>query len=69
MSDAYDLFIIDVVKNVMSELYPQSPAQTAAVSTAALVGAVLGQVVFGALALLDHEGIYRLGAQAAAGLP
>ena len=50
MSDAYDLFIIDVVKNVMSELYPQSAAQTAAVSTAALVGAVLGQLVFGALA-------------------
>jgi len=50
MSDAYDLFVIDVVKNVMSELYPQTVAEAAAVSTAALVGAVLGQLVFGALA-------------------
>ena len=50
MSDAYDLFVIDVVKNVMSELYPQSVAEAAAVSTAALVGAVMGQLVFGALA-------------------
>ena len=50
MSDAYDLFVIDVVKNVMSQLYPQSTGQASAVSTAALVGAVMGQLVFGALA-------------------
>lgn len=38
------------VKNVMNSLYPQSKAQTSAISTAALVGAVFGQIVFGALA-------------------
>lgn len=50
LSDAYDLFIIDVVKNVMAEIYPQTVGDTSAVSTAALVGAVLGQITFGALA-------------------
>lgn len=34
----------------MNSLYPQSKAQTSAISTAALVGAVFGQIVFGALA-------------------
>jgi PHS family inorganic phosphate transporter-like MFS transporter len=49
-SDAYDLFNINLVKNVMADLYPQTADQASALGTAAIVGAVLGQLVFGTLA-------------------
>ena len=57
MSDAYDLFVINLVKNVLFDVYPlaaskadnkaQQTALAAAVTTAALVGAIFGQLVFG----------------------
>ncbi|RYG52726.1 hypothetical protein EON67_00515, partial [archaeon] len=50
LSDAFNFFSINLVKNVMSNIYPQTSAQTSAIGTAALVGAVFGQVVFGSLA-------------------
>ena len=60
MSDAYDLFIINIVKSVLFKVYPlaasaadNKSAQTAvaaAVTTAALVGAIFGQLLFGAFA-------------------
>ena len=45
-----DLFVINIVKNVLATLYPQSSAASAGLATAALVGAVIGQLVFGSLA-------------------
>ena len=50
MSDAYDLFVINIVKNVLASIYPQSVDDTAGLGTAALVGAVFGQLIFGSLA-------------------
>jgi MFS family permease len=57
MSDAYDLFVINLVKNVLFAVYPlaaksadnkvQQTALAAAVTTAALVGAIFGQLAFG----------------------
>lgn len=41
---------INLVKNVMATIYPQSTGDASALSTAALVGAVLGQLFFGAMA-------------------
>lgn len=54
-SDAYVLFVINLVKNVLGLLYPiddksQETSLTSAVASAALAGAVVGQLVFGALA-------------------
>ena len=49
-ADAFDLFVINIVKNILADLYPQSTAQASGLATAALVGAVIGQLVFGALA-------------------
>jgi len=46
-ADSFDLFVIDLVKLMMSELYPQTVRQSAAVSMAALIGAVVGQVFWG----------------------
>ena len=39
-----------MVKNVLSSIYTLSDGQLSAISTTALVGAVVGQLVFGALA-------------------
>jgi PHS family inorganic phosphate transporter-like MFS transporter len=57
MSDAYDLFVINLVKNVLFQVYPlaKDAAQNkaldtslaAAITTAALVGAIFGQLTFG----------------------
>ena len=49
-ADAYDLFVINIVKNIMASLYPQTTAQTADLATAAIIGAVFGQLFFGGLA-------------------
>jgi hypothetical protein len=38
LSDAYNLFIINLVKQVMGAIYEQSEGATSAISTAALVG-------------------------------
>jgi MFS family permease len=52
LSDSYDLFIINMVLRVLSTLYPPlaSPAMASPISTAALIGAVAGQLVCGSLA-------------------
>jgi PHS family inorganic phosphate transporter-like MFS transporter len=52
LSDAYVLFVINLVKNVLNDLYPDElfPDALSFVGTAALAGAVLGQLVFGGLA-------------------
>lgn len=60
MSDAYDLFVINLVKNVLFQVYPlaKDAAQNkaldtslaAAITTAALVGAIFGQLTFGIFA-------------------
>jgi MFS transporter, PHS family, inorganic phosphate transporter len=52
-NDAYDLFVMNVVNVVLMEQYGNdvySPMLKSAVSAAALIGAVLGQLVFGVLA-------------------
>ena len=60
MSDAYDLFVINLVKSVLFAVYPLAADAAenkaletnaaAAITTAALVGAVFGQLVFGTFA-------------------
>jgi PHS family inorganic phosphate transporter-like MFS transporter len=60
MSDAYDLFVINLVKSVLFAVYPLAADKAenkaletnaaAAITTAALVGAVFGQLVFGTFA-------------------
>lgn len=52
LSDAYVLFVINLVKNVLDDLYKDEMFDNAQslVGTAALAGAVLGQLVFGGLA-------------------
>ena len=58
-ADAYDLFCINIVKNIMASLYPQSTAQAADLATAAIIGAVIGQLFFGALAdVLGRRAIF-----------
>lgn len=42
--------MINLAKNILAAIYPQSTAQTAALGTAAIVGAVIGQLFFGGLA-------------------
>ncbi|KAH9100545.1 hypothetical protein Ae201684P_006742 [Aphanomyces euteiches] len=52
-NDAYDLFVMNVVNVVLEEQYGSdvyTPALKGAVSAAALIGAVIGQIVFGYLA-------------------
>lgn len=47
ISDAYDLFVIDLVKLMMGEIYPMSVSASAAVSLAAIAGALVGQIFWG----------------------
>ncbi|KDO16440.1 hypothetical protein SPRG_18034 [Saprolegnia parasitica CBS 223.65] len=52
-NDAYDLFVMNVVNVVLEEQYGKdvyTPSLKGAVSAAALVGAIIGQIVFGYLA-------------------
>jgi len=50
-SEAYDLFVINIVKRIMDdEIEPLSDAAASAVSSAALVGAMIGMLTFGFLA-------------------
>lgn len=48
--DAYDVFVVNLAKMVLAGIYPQTDSDSALVGTAALVGAVAGQLVCGALA-------------------
>eukprot|EP01135_Chromosphaera_perkinsii_P005230 Nk52_evm13s326 gene=Nk52_evmTU13s326 len=50
LADAYDLFVINIVKVVMKDNWPQTTADASLVSTTALVGAILGQLFFGSFA-------------------
>ena len=53
MADAYDLFVINVVVDIMSEIAYKQPLTTtvkANVKSMALVGALFGQLIFGCLA-------------------
>eukprot|EP00475_Leptophrys_vorax_P017219 TRINITY_DN2383_c0_g1_i2.p1 TRINITY_DN2383_c0_g1~~TRINITY_DN2383_c0_g1_i2.p1 ORF type:complete len:455 (-),score=131.20 TRINITY_DN2383_c0_g1_i2:60-1424(-) len=49
-SDAYDLFVVNIVLVILADLYGFGAAEKSLVSTAALVGAITGQLTFGALA-------------------
>lgn len=50
-SEAYDLFIINITKRIMDEgVQTISDAEASMVSSAALVGAMLGMLTFGYLA-------------------
>jgi len=50
VSDAYNLFVINMVKNVIATIYPQTTATASAISIATIAGAVVGHLVFGTLA-------------------
>lgn len=50
MADAYDLFVISMVMPIMSYLYNQGTNDSSLISTAALIGAACGQLIFGLLA-------------------
>eukprot|EP00123_Amoebidium_parasiticum_P008049 comp18546_c0_seq1/m.19994 comp18546_c0_seq1/g.19994 ORF comp18546_c0_seq1/g.19994 comp18546_c0_seq1/m.19994 type:complete len:492 (-) comp18546_c0_seq1:719-2194(-) len=50
LADAYDLFVINNVLNIMKTLYPQTSADKSAVASTALWGAVCGQIIFGGFA-------------------
>lgn len=45
--DAYDLFVINLVMKLMATEYKQSTTQTALISSVALAGAMIGQLLFG----------------------
>jgi PHS family inorganic phosphate transporter-like MFS transporter len=52
IADAYDLFVINVVKNILKQLYSgptygDLDLRIASIANAALIGAVLGQLFFG----------------------
>ena len=47
MADAYDLFVINVVVHIMEDIYPASPTEETLVKLAALIGSVIGQIIFG----------------------
>ncbi len=53
LADAYDLFVINVAVDLMAQVSYQQPlshAMRSAIKSSALVGAVVGQIMFGALA-------------------
>jgi PHS family inorganic phosphate transporter-like MFS transporter len=50
MCDAYDLFVINLVLVILKILYKEGAASAGAISTAALWGAVSGQIFFGLIA-------------------
>ncbi|KAL6077107.1 Sugar transporter [Balamuthia mandrillaris] len=49
-SDAYDLFVINLVLVLLSTLYELTPSNKSLISSAVLVGALCGQLLFGFLA-------------------
>lgn len=51
LTDAYDLFVIDLVLAILHRLYPEEigAVQKSAVAAATLVGAVFGQLFFGVM--------------------
>ena len=50
LSDAYDLFVINTVLAIMKHVYRDDVSGESAIAVGALVGAIVGQVTFGALA-------------------
>src|SRR5689334_22612756 len=53
----YDLFIVGIVMLIMNFLNPQNSTDPQLVSTAALIGAICGQLGFGFVA--DLTGVHR----------
>lgn len=49
MCDAYDLFVINLILAIMKYLYPQTSQDSSLVASCVVIGAVAGQLVFGAL--------------------
>jgi hypothetical protein len=49
-SDAYDLFVVNIVLVILTKTYGFGDAEKSVVSTAALVGAITGQLTFGVIA-------------------
>lgn len=47
---SYDLFIVGIVVPIMNFLYPQNSTDAQLVNTAALIGAICGQLTFGFVA-------------------
>jgi PHS family inorganic phosphate transporter-like MFS transporter len=62
MCDAYDLFVINLVIVILKILYPEDAPSSHAISTAALWGAIAGQILFGFLAdkIGRKKGLERL---------
>lgn len=50
LADAYDLFIINIVMTIMSDIYTISDFEKSLISSVALFGAMVGQLFFGTLA-------------------
>lgn len=51
LADAYDLFVVDMVLSILGRLHPGGllPADKSLIASATLVGAIIGQIVFGFL--------------------
>eukprot|EP00948_MAST-09A_sp_MAST-9A-sp1_P001726 g1726.t1 len=46
-ADSYDLFVVNVVLKIMENLYTPTDTSRSLVASAALIGAVMGQLIFG----------------------
>ncbi|KAH3742758.1 major facilitator superfamily protein [Pelomyxa schiedti] len=49
MTDAYDLFVMGMIIVILREIYNETAMAASAVATAALIGAAVGQLLFGML--------------------
>lgn len=58
LTDAYDLFVINLVAIIMAKIYPQSSFDVSLVTTVALFAAMIGQIISGILA--DYFGRRKL---------
>jgi len=50
LTPSYDLFIVGIVVPIMNFIYPQNAIDPQLVTTAALIGAICGQLTFGFVA-------------------
>lgn len=55
--DAYDLFLINIIMVILGDLYDRSDLQEALLASSTLVGAMLGQLIFGLLSKRISESV------------
>ena len=48
--DSYDIFIINLSKNILQNLYPATIQEISLISSASFIGAIIGQLFFGSIA-------------------